>query len=369
MKNNIHFLLILLPLFLLGCGNKKEVLTDQKSNLIEISQTQFETNSMQLGKIETLLFENVIKCSATVETKPNGFARVNTQISGVVKTIFVQNGQFVEKNQVLIEIYSNELIDMQREFAETSAHHKRIKMDYERLKTLFHEKVTSEKDFIIAESDYKASHAKYTGLKMKLEALGFSISKIENGEFYPTFSIKAPIKGHISSLNTHLGTTIDSQSELLTITDPSLMQLRVQVFANDISNLKKGQMVRFQTANSTDTHNAILQTIGVSLDQQSKSIYCYASISDLPAFVPLDNELVECEIITKTDSSKGLPNDAFIKSESEYSILVIDKQEKEKYFCKKVAVKVGREQKGFTEIIEPILPELVITKGVYSITF
>ena len=162
-------------IILLACNNNQES-KEQEPGLIEITPQQFATDAMQLGKMVNKTFENTVKCNGSIVPLPNGIAKVSAPVSGVIKNIYCHNGQLVEKNQTLLEITGNEIIDIQKEFAEASAHYNRLKKEYERIKSLFTEKVTSEKEFIITESEFKASMAKYNGLKMKIEAIGFSIS-------------------------------------------------------------------------------------------------------------------------------------------------------------------------------------------------
>jgi len=43
-----------ISIFILACGNKSQESTEQVSDLMEITNLQFITDSMQLGKIETV---------------------------------------------------------------------------------------------------------------------------------------------------------------------------------------------------------------------------------------------------------------------------------------------------------------------------
>lgn len=364
-KNHLYFAFVIFILF--ACTNKQDP-AEQESDFIEITNQQFTTDTMQLGKMETKTFENTVKCNGAIVPLPNGMARVNALLSGVIKNIYCYNGQFVAKNQTLLEISGNEIIDIQKEFAEASANYERLKNEYERIKSLYNEKITSEKDFIIVESEFKTSMAKYTGLKMKIEAIGFKSSKIENGEFYSSYLIKAPINGSISSLKANIGSYIDSQSELIEIIDPAMFQVQLSVFANDITNLKKGQTVRFKSVNSNNVHIATISSIGVAVDNDSKSIECHASITDKQRIMTIANEFVESEIITSTDTANALPSEAIIKTETGYFILVLKNQEDDKYLFNKVEVSIGRQHNGFTEILGKKIDDLVATKGIYNIT-
>jgi cobalt-zinc-cadmium efflux system membrane fusion protein len=359
--------LITAILFVIACTNKQES-AELESNLIKITKQQLETDSIQLGKIITKTFESTINCNGSIVPLPNGIANVNVPVAGVIKNIYCNNGQLVEKNQSLLEITGNEIIDIQKEFAEASALYKRLKKEYERIESLYNEKVTTEKEFILAESEYKTSKATYNGLKIKIDAIGFSISKIENGDFYSSYSIKAPIKGNISSLNAHIGSYIDTKTELIDIIDPAMFQLKLFVFAGDLTNLKKGQSVRFKSVNSNIVHYATISSIGVAIDNVSKSIACYAALSDKTLLNRIANDFVESEIITGIDTVTALPSAAIIKNEDKNYILVLNKKENENYYFDKVEVKIGRQHQGFSEIPEAKIEGEIIVKGVYNIS-
>lgn len=364
-----HFLLFATSIVIMfACGSKNQEANEQESNLVEITSQQFATDSMQLGEIETRTFESTVKCNGSIVPLPNGIAKANAPVSGVIKNIYCHNGQSVDKNQVLLEIAGNEIIDIQKEFAEASANYKLLKSEYERIKSLYSEQVTSEKEFLIAESEFKASMARYNGLKMKIDAIGFSIAKIENGEFYTSYSVIAPIKGHISRLKASIGSYIDSQFELIEIIDPSMFQVKLLVFASDITNLKKGQTVRYKSVSTNNVYFATITSIGVQLDNDTKSIECFASTTDKKLTNPIANEFVEAEIVTSIDTVNALPTNAIIKSENDFFILVLNKQAEGKYLFNKVEVKTGRQHKRYTEINNPVDGRSILISGVYNIT-
>ncbi len=351
---------------LLGCGAEQEEI-QQETGFIEITKRQFETDSMQLGKAEKRLFENIVTCSGTIVPQPKGIAKVNAPLSGIVKGISRYNGNLVDQNEQLLEVGGNEIIDIQNEFAEASASYRRLKSDYERVTSLYNEKVTAEKEYILAETEYKASMAKYSALKLKVEAIGLSPSKIENGEFYPSYHIKSPIKGYISSLKTSIGSYISPQDELLEIINPELLQVKLLVFASDVELLRKGQTVRLKLDSSTSIQLATIISIGVAVDMETKTVESYAKIDNLRTAPLLANEYVNCEVVTSADSVSAAPSDAIIKTEDGAYVLMLSKQDDEKLYFTKQSVAVGREQNGYAEIKSPINGTM-LTRGVYNIS-
>jgi cobalt-zinc-cadmium efflux system membrane fusion protein len=363
-KHPLYFAVVAITL--LACGNSQQT-GEPESGLIVITQQQFATDSMQLGEIAPRVFESAVKCNGTIVPLPEGMARVSVPVNGLVKGISCYNGLWVAQNQPLMEIYGNEVVDIQREYAEASASFVRIRNEYERIKSLHDEKVTSEKDFILAEADYKTSIARYNALKIRIEAVGLSAPKIEQGGFSPSYVIKSPIAGFISNLNTHIGSYIDSHTELLEIVNPGMLQVKLSVFPTDVKQLKKGQIVRFKSAQSSQIYQATMSTIGVVVDPDSKTIDCYAAIDGQHEMAPIVNDFIEAEIITSTDSIKSLPNDALIKTETGYVILVLEKQDSEKLYFRKEWITIGRRNIDYTEVLVDNLPGKVLVSGVYNL--
>jgi cobalt-zinc-cadmium efflux system membrane fusion protein len=362
-----HILSLVTAASILFACNNEQVLVEKESSLIEITDQQFTTDKMEMGEVETMAFESTVKCNGTIVPLPNGMAKVSAPVNGIIKSINCHDGQSVEKNQLLIEITGNEIIDLQKEFAEASANYYRLKNEYERVKSLYEEKVTSEKEFIVAKSDFISSKAMYNGLKLKVEEIGFSVSKIENGEFYSSYSIKSPIKGQISNIKANIGNYIDSQTELFDIINPNMFQIKLSVFASDISNLKIGQTVRFRSLNSNDFQLASISSIGVVVENDTKSIECYAKLKSNQQANPLANEFVESLVITNISETDALPTDAIIKTETGFVVLVLEKKENDNYYFNQVPVSIGKQQNGYSEIVGNKISGMVLTRGVYNI--
>lgn len=366
--NNIvrYFIYTFLITMILSCV-KDSKSVEETSDLITITNDQFAGEGMQLGKIESQVFKLFVKCNATVVPLPGGLARISAPVSGPVKAILVQQGQSVAKNQNLLEVNGNEIIEVQKEYVDAAAQFKRLKNNYERVKLLYAEKVITEKEYINAESDFLSAQANYISLRLRVETLGLSVSNIENGSFYTSYFIKSPIAGNISKMSAHLGSYVNQETILVEVADPESFQLELSVYPGDIGKLAKGQSVRFKPVDDLCEYQAYLSSVGVSVDENSKSILCYASITDKKTFNPVANQFVESEIIIDSDTVMALPSDAIIKSEGSFYVLTLENKTDENYLFKKVKVKTGRQVNGFTEIMDEIPINDVLIQGGYNI--
>jgi len=367
MKRTYYFTFIATVALLLTACTKKQESQAASTDFVEITNEQFASEGMQLSETGTKTFEAIVKCSGSIVPKPNGMANVTAPIAGVISKIHCVNGAYVQKNEAIIEISGAEVIDIQRDYAEASARYKRSKSEYQRLKTLYAEAVISEKEFIAAESDYKSAEATYNSLQLKLNAAGFSVRAIENGEFTSAYTLRSPIGGYVSGLKATIGTYINQQSVGIEIADPSQFQVALSVFATDIAKIKKGQVVRFRSTGSDSEFQAVISSVGVSVNADTKSIDCYATLKTDNSTQPIANNAVTAEIITQSEPVYAAPTEALIKSDSNYFILVLHKKTDTAYQFSKVMVEVGRQQNGFTELKSTNVSGQIVSKGVYNI--
>ncbi len=370
MKTNSIICIIYTVILLASCSHNQN--TERKSeavdNLITITEAQFKAGNLEIGEPVKMTFENVVRCNGSIVTDPSGNARISTPVQGLIKRISCSGGQKVSPGQVLFELSGNEFIELQRDFAETASQLKRLRSEYERIKALYEEKIGTEKDLIQSESEFKASNAKYSALKMKIRFLGLDESRIETGDFYESFYLRSPINGFISKVYVSIGQYADLQNTLAEVFDPVRFRLMLSVFEKDFGNLNNNQLIRFNLLGDTSKlFSARLKSIGKNVDEDTKTITCYASIDGTDCSYFVNNAFVEATIVTKTDTVYAVPEESILKTEGNNYILEFVRNENSTYYLKRTPVKTGRLTKGFTEILNIPNNLKLITKGAYNI--
>lgn len=370
MKNKIIFYIATTGILMASCSHKGE--TEQASvtddNYITITQEQFNTGNLSIGEPARMTFEDIVRCNGNIVADPSGRAMISTPVQGIVKKIYCSAGQRVSQGQVLFDLSGNEFIELQKDLAETASQLKRLKSEYERIRSLYDEKIGTEKELIQAESEYKASNAKYSALKMKIKFLGLEENKIEDGDFYESFSLKSPINGFVSQVNVLIGQYADLQTTLAEIFDSGRFQLRLAIFEKDFGNLKETQKIKFNLLGDTvNFYSARLRSIGRNVDPDTKTIICYAGIDDLNSTNFVNNAYIEASIVTKTDSVNAVPEESVVKTEGSNYILEFVKNEDNIYYLKRTKAEIGRLINGYAEILN--IPDnfKLITKGAYNI--
>lgn len=359
-----------LTIILAACGskNKPEDTGGKDEQYIEITRSQFKGEGMVIGEPVKMTFDEMIRCTGSLIAKPSGTARISTAVPGIVSRIMCSSGQRVNNGEALFEISGNEFIELQKDFAETANQFRRFESEYKRIKSLFDEKVGSEKELIYAETEYKSIMARYSALAMKIKNIGLDAAKIENGSFYNFFSVRSPLKGFISDIYVTLGQHADTQSSLAEIFDNNQLVLKLAVFEKDIPSVKAGQTVRFTISGDTVKYSGKLSSTGRSVDNDSKSITCLAELSESDRDHFVNNSFTEAVIITRSDTVTAVPEEALIRSDGNDYLLCVVKEDENSLYLEKQKVEAGDIRNGYRRIKANGNLKKVIIRGAYNIS-
>ncbi len=146
------------------------------------------------------------------------------------------------------------------------------------------------------------------GLKSRLRLISLDPDKISSGAFSLTLPVNAPISGYITSRNVVLGEYAEPLKPLFEIVDINQLQLQLSIYEKDIDKIKVGQEVKFLTSNSEEQfHKARIKSIGRTIDQESKTIFCIAEITDKERSAFVNRTFIKASIIIRSTTSKDVP--------------------------------------------------------------
>ena len=368
MKQNPVFILLIISVMLFSCKSKTVETIEPESGLIEITKAQFQSENMEFGEPVFASFSDLVHFTGNIIPSVSGQAQISLPVPGFITKIYCNPGQFVNKGGLLFDICGNEFIDMQKDFAESAALIKRFKIDFERAKVLSNENIGAKKDLIFAESAYNTENAKFNALVVKLQNIGLDISKIEEGTFYTSYTLKAPLKGYVNRINATIGQYVQPTETIAEIVDIETFQLKISVFEKYIHKIEPGQKVEFQTnGNNAGKYAAKLISAGKSINQNTMSIDCLAEIENLKNTRLVSGQFVEGEIIVASDTVLSLPQSAIITAENETYVLVFENETDEIIFLRKTIIKTGRTNNDFIELTDFPNSKKLLVKGIYNI--
>lgn len=179
---------------------------------------------------------------ATGEVLPLLSSIVKSEISGRITRIAVEEGDSLQRGDVLVELERTSLETRVRE-AERSYEADRLRLDrskrnYDRLKELYTKKFVGEKEFLDAETEFNLSELNLEIAQARLEDAEEDLSKTV---------ISAPHEGILTLLNVTDGqvisgaTSVSNGTDLLTIAQLSELYMEANINEVDVEKLYVGQ--------------------------------------------------------------------------------------------------------------------------------
>lgn len=199
---------------------------------------------------------------------PEVEVKISPDISGEITELNVAEGDSVRKGQVLARIFAD-IYALQRDEASsqvgqtqatvanskaaleaTKAALDQAKQAYDRNKSLFDQKVISQAEFEQFQTTYRSAQANYNAAQQSIKGLQANVQAAQTGltkanKDLGRTTLVAPMSGVISSLKVKKGERVAGNSfnvgtEMMTVADMSVLEVRVDVGENDIVKINIG---------------------------------------------------------------------------------------------------------------------------------
>lgn len=372
-------LLILVGLvFLIRCSPKSEENSGSESmesievgsNQIGLTKGQFAAMDMKWGEMVLKTFSEEIKVQGQVKIPVEGMQDITPFFGGYVADLKLMEGQQIRKGEVLFYLESPEFVRLQQEYLETSSQLNFLKEEFERQKTLFGEKIASQKGYLKAESEYQSSLAKAESLKKQLGMIHVNTDKLTPASIQTKVPVISPINGYVESVFTVPGAFLPSASKAATLISTEHMHIELSVFEKDAVNVTEGQHVAFTLPDMPGkTFDAKVYVVGKSISEQ-RLVPVHAHLIDESqehSLVP--GMYLEAKIKLEPQEGWSLPVSAVVAADGVDYVLVQSGSDEKGFYLDKVEVKLGRKNDDLVEIYpNPKLDEnsIILVKGAFT---
>ncbi|GLB49508.1 efflux RND transporter periplasmic adaptor subunit [Neptunitalea lumnitzerae] len=342
MKNLLYIISFLL---LISCSENKqetEIIASpvgEASNLIFVSNEQFDTNHMKIEKPTPYTFETYISANGVIDVPPQNRASIRTFMAGYVKKSPYLIGDKVTKGTLLLTLKNPEFVTIQQEYMETAQRLEFLESEYKRQEKLYDENISSEKKYLKAKSDYYAATATYKGLEKKISMMNLSPKNILKGNFSSTIAIYAPISGTIGNISFSIGSYISPTDELMEIINNDHLHLELSVFEKDILKVKKEQKIKFSVLEaSEEVYTGSVHLVGNTISE-NKTTTVHAHIDNEEKVNFSVGMYVNSKIITGSKKQNAIQITALKQDNENAFIYVLEKQDNQGYYFTKIPMK------------------------------
>lgn len=343
---------------------KEEAKPETTIAQVQFTDEQIKAIGLQLGSIENRNLTTTLKINGKLSLPPQHQAQVSILNSGVVKSILVQEGEFVNAGKTLATITNTDIIQTQQDYLENNANLHYLEQEYQRQKSLRDEDINAGKTYQQAQRELQIAQSKKETLKSKLAQLGINASNLSSKNISTSIAITAPISGYIQKINLSMGKFADANANLFEIVDNRYLHLDLKVFEKDLHKIREGQQITFSDANDvTHSHPATIFAINKAFEPNEQAVLVHAKINETTEAL-LPGMYVEARVKIDNVQTTALPSEAIVNNGDEHFIFV----ETEKNTFQQIKVNIGSSDLGYTEVlpIDTIQPNAkVVIKGAY----
>jgi cobalt-zinc-cadmium efflux system membrane fusion protein len=356
-------------LLLTACGTKSpteevKAETDNKQNIVNLTDAQYKSAGIVLGKLESKSIASILRASGTVDVPPQNMLSVSMPLGGYLKSTKLIPGMRVRRGETIAIMEDQQYIQLQQEYLSTKSKLIFSKAELERQKELNQSKASSDKIYQQAQMDNSMLNISLNSLAQKLRMININPNNITETNISRTVPILSPINGIVSKVNVNIGRFVNPSDILFEIIDPSDIHLNLKIFEKDLDKLAKGQKLVAFTNNQPDKkYPCEISLIGGDLsEERTAEVHCHFENFD-KSLVP--GMYMNAEIEIKSHETLAIPEDAIVSFEGLDYV-----------FIKKVgmefemkAVETGVKENKYVEVINSasFAEKQIVTKGAYTL--
>mgnify|MGYP000044152002 CR=1 FL=1 len=359
-------------LFISACSNDAETekaaeeTSVQDESTLTITAAQYKNMGLEIGEFETIQLAESITVNGTVDVPPENVAMVSLPVSGFIKTLThnVLPGKYVKKGSVLATAQSMEAVQLQQDYLEKIIQTEFLQKELERQQALAAEDATAKRKLQEAENNLRVNQAMLNSFAAKLQIIGISTEKLQQGKLTTTMPVLASLSGFVKTVHINTGSNFTPQDVLFELVSKRHLHVELKVFEKDAFKVKEGQTVIFNDPKIGGRVEGKVFLIGKIFEADTKAINIHVHLSNETVeqrLVP--GQFLAAKIETDSRSVNVLPEAAILREDGNSFIYLIDSQDDELVSFKKVAVEIGATQDDKIEIISPLsLKNVVLNK-------
>lgn len=289
--------------------------------------------------LEPQVFDENLSLSGSLEA--NEQVELRSEISGMVESINFQEGQRVEKGQVLFKV--NDL-ELRAQLAKINTAEKLAAENSRRAKLLLEKEAISQEEYDVAEADYRSAQAESQLIKAQLAKA----------------TVRAPFSGTIGLRYISQGTYITPSTPVAKLVNTDQVKVTFSVPEKYASQIGVDSKIKFTTSGSRGEHSAQVYAIepGVDVATRTLKMRAVADNSD-GKLIPGTFANVFLPLATVNDAIM-VPTEALIPIQNGKKIFV-----KQGGVAREVIVETGARTESSVRVLTGLKPgDTILTSGV-----
>lgn len=320
---------------------------------IPLSEKQVKAVDLKMGEAQEREMDAMLHVNGSLVLRAQDMGNVSSLMGGIVKNVYVKEGQMVSRGQVVATIENTDVVTLQREYYTAYKESEMARLELDRQKTLASAGAGIKKTLQMSEKNYKVAQANLLGTGRQLQQMGISTKQVAKGKFTTVFPLRAPISGTVSDMQASLGSYADMQTPLMKIRNNHAVECDLNVFEKDIAKVKVGDQVLVSLTNQPGV-NVSGRVYGMNqyLNKGTKSVAVHVKLDAKRGAKLFEGMYVSGQIATGRQLCMTLPDKAIVSADGKQYVFALNQQHSKggTYSFSRHEVTTGVSNNGYTEV-------------------
>lgn len=320
---------------------------------IPLSEKQLKAVDLKMGEAQEREMDAMLHVNGSLVLRAQDMGNVSSLMGGIVKNVYVKEGQMVSRGQVVATIENTDVVTLQREYYTAYKESEMARLELDRQKTLASAGAGIKKTLQMSEKNYKVAQANLLGTGRQLQQMGISTKEVAKGKFTTVFPLRAPISGTVSDMQASLGSYADMQTPLMKIRNNHAVECDLNVFEKDIAKVKVGDQVLVSLTNQPGV-NVSGRVYGMNqyLNKGTKSVAVHVKLDAKRGAKLFEGMYVSGQIATGRQLCMTLPDKAIVSADGKQYVFALNQQHSKggTYSFSRHEVTTGVSNNGYTEV-------------------
>ncbi len=320
---------------------------------IPLSEKQVKAVDLKMGEAQEREMDAMLHVNGSLVLRAQDMGNVTSLMGGIVKNVYVKEGQMVSRGQVVATIENTDVVTLQREYYTAYKESEMARLELDRQKTLASAGAGIKKTLQMSEKNYKVAKANLLGTGRQLQQMGISTKEVAKGKFTTVFPLRAPISGTVSDMQASLGSYADMQTPLMKIRNNHAVECDLNVFEKDIAKVKVGDQVLVSLTNQPGV-NVSGRVYGMNqyLNKGTKSVAVHVKLDAKRGAKLFEGMYVSGQIATGRQLCMTLPDKAIVSADGKQYVFALNQQHSKggSYSFSRHEVTTGVSNNGYTEV-------------------
>lgn len=320
---------------------------------IPLSEKQVKAVDLKMGEAQEREMDAMLHVNGSLVLRAQDMGNISSLMGGIVKNVYVKEGQMVSRGQVVATIENTDVVTLQREYYTAYKESEMARLELDRQKTLASAGAGIKKTLQMSEKNYKVAKANLLGTGRQLQQMGISTKQVAKGKFTTVFPLRAPISGTVSDMQASLGSYADMQTPLMKIRNNHAVECDLNVFEKDIAKVKVGDQVLVSLTNQPGV-NVSGRVYGMNqyLNKGTKSVAVHVKLDAKRGAKLFEGMYVSGQIATGRQLCMTLPDKAIVSADGKQYVFALNQQHSKggTYSFSRHEVTTGVSNNGYTEV-------------------